>query len=73
MKANFVNISGGCDIHSPEIEYQIPGVQDIRVDSKFFYDGRTGSNNLDFSVNTQVDANNYLDFKLSNNGTRRTI
>jgi hypothetical protein len=73
MKADFMNISGGCDIHSPDIEYEIPGVQDITILSVLTYDGRNDANNIDFSLNVQVNPDNYLDFSLINTGTRRSI
>ncbi|MCD5375323.1 hypothetical protein LR010_02640 [Candidatus Gracilibacteria bacterium] len=73
LKKQFLDISGGCDIESKEITYDLPGVESIHIDSALSYDGRHGKNNMDMSLNISTNNDNYLDFSISNVGTRRSI
>jgi hypothetical protein len=73
LKKNYIDIKGGCDIQSTETEYEIPWVQEISISSELSYDGQNSKNDLHFALNVDAGSKNYLDFKLSNTGTRKQI
>lgn len=73
LKKDFINISWECNIHASDISYELPGVQDVTIKSALSYNGEGSKNNLDFSFYGFVNDKNYIDLKVSNIGTRRSI
>ncbi len=74
MKSQYIDISGWCDIVSPELAYQLPGGQEnIRFDGALAYDWRANKNNISMNIDIDIDEKNYFNMSLSNTGTRRSV